>query len=160
MCAFLQYVFYKTIYGTCSKNSIYATYTEHTVANTCIVILDRIFLECGFLKLMHSNYCTLLKWLLFLKIENNSSWVNFTHFREKTHFLILEFRIFKNYFNIIREYFKRNSLQFKHLLNSPEIVIKMLKHFLFIQIIIIIIIIKIDLIFLIIYFQSLIFKFS
>ena len=33
--------------------------------------------------------CT-LKMCSLLKIENNSSWVNFTHFREKTHLLALE----------------------------------------------------------------------
>ena len=35
-------------------------------------------------------WCTLLKSVHLLKIENNSSWVNFVHFREKTHFLALE----------------------------------------------------------------------
>ena len=33
---------------------------------------------------------TLLKSVSLLNIENNSSWVNFTHFREKTHFLTLK----------------------------------------------------------------------
>ena len=34
-----------------------------------------------------------LKMCLFLKIENSSSWVNFTHFREETHLLALELNL-------------------------------------------------------------------
>ena len=37
-----------------------------------------------------TRQCYILKMCSPLKIESNSSWVNFIHFREKTHFLALE----------------------------------------------------------------------
>ena len=53
------------------------------------------FIQCFRFRFSHlgclipQNYCTLKKCLL-LKIENNLSWVIFTHFREKTYLLALE----------------------------------------------------------------------